>query len=118
MKMQRLYNLKHEAFAQLMATGVEVNDAYEQAGYVRRRGNPGRLARKPRVAARIQELKWPHVLTLEYLREKVLASVANLPSVMGDREAAAELASELRCFALAIEQQAGIDAGRSGPADV
>jgi hypothetical protein len=110
MNMPRLHNPKHEAFAQLMATGVEVNDAYEQAGYVRRRGNPGRLARKPRVAARIQELKWPHVLTL--------ASVANLPSVMGDREAAAELASELRCFALAIEQQAGIDAGRSGPADV
>jgi hypothetical protein len=94
----------------LWRQGLMLQMLMSKVGYVRRRGNPGRLARKPRVAARIQELKSPDVVNLEYLREKVLASIANLPSVVGDREAAAEVASELRRFALAIEQQAGIEA--------
>jgi hypothetical protein len=46
--MARLLHPKHEAFAQAVAAGVGLSDAYEQVGFVRRRGNPNRLARRPK----------------------------------------------------------------------
>jgi hypothetical protein len=75
--MPRLYKPKHELFARLVAAGVvEINDAYERAGYVRRRRNPYRLARKPDVAARIPELRSEidpgDVRTAEHVHAKLM----------------------------------------------
>jgi hypothetical protein len=56
--MPPLLDPQQEAFAQAAAVpGVRLIEAYEIAGYVPRRGNPNRLARRPKVAERIEELR-------------------------------------------------------------
>lgn len=58
-----LSNARHERFAQGIAKGKSQHDAYIYAGYAKNqqakdvRSNAGTLARKPEVAARIQELQ-------------------------------------------------------------
>jgi hypothetical protein len=109
--MPRLHNVKHEAFAQAVAAEMSLADAYEHAGFVRRRGNPNRLARRPKVKARITELQslvFPADLAnLEYLRAKVLAIGAQIPDAAGNRDAASRLANDLRRIARALDQYAG-----------
>jgi hypothetical protein len=51
-----LVNQKHEVFAQLIAGGSTIVDAYEMAGYPRNRSNACRLRLRDRVNARIDEL--------------------------------------------------------------
>jgi hypothetical protein len=110
--MPRLYNLKHETFAQAVAADVSLIDAYEHAGFVRRRGNPNRLARLPKVAARIVELQ-SHVFpadlaNLEYIQAKVLAIGAQVLDAAGNRDVAACIANDLRRIATALDQHAGV----------
>jgi hypothetical protein len=123
MKMPGLYKLKHDAFAQNVAAGIEIKDAYEQAGYVRRRGNPNRLARRPHVAARIEELRSQihpdDIVNTQRVHARLL--LAELLRSAGNRDAAARIANDLRQLALAIDQQAGIEVltgrPRAGGAD-
>jgi phage terminase small subunit len=106
--MPRLRNAKHEAFAQAVAADTDLADAYEHAGFVLRRGNPNRLARHPKVAARIAELRslvFP--AELENL-PKALTVAGQILGVAGNREMASRLADEFRRIARALEQQAGI----------
>jgi hypothetical protein len=106
--MPRLYKPKHELFAQLVAAGVvEINDAYERVGYVRRRGNPYRLARKPGVAARIQELRSEidpsDVRTAEHVHAKLLEIAAELLRTAGNRDAASRVANDMRRLAQVLD---------------
>jgi len=54
--MPDLTNRRHEWFARGRASGWRLEDAYECAGYVPDRGHACRLAARPEVAARINEL--------------------------------------------------------------
>jgi len=51
-----LSNARYERFAHLLAQGKAAVEAYEQAGYRRVDGNAVRLAKKPAIAGRVQEL--------------------------------------------------------------
>jgi hypothetical protein len=51
-----LGNPKHEIFAQQIAAGVPPREANTRAGFEPSRANFHRLAKKPKVAARIEEL--------------------------------------------------------------
>jgi hypothetical protein len=55
--MRPLPNRRHEWFVQYVAAGIDPADAYVKAGYTRSRANHHRLKRKPRVAARIEDLR-------------------------------------------------------------
>jgi hypothetical protein len=109
--MPRLHNVKRETFAQAVAADMSVMDAYELAGFVRRRGNPNRLARHPRVAARIAELQ-SHVfpadlVNFEYIQAKAFAVAAEVPGGAGNRDVASRLANDFRRIARALDQYAG-----------
>ena len=52
-----LTNSRWEKFAQLIAAGVAITDAHEQAGYIRNDGNAPTLAKRPEIAGRIAEIK-------------------------------------------------------------
>jgi hypothetical protein len=109
-----------DGFAQLVAAGVvEINDAYERAGYVRRCGNPYRLARKPGVAARIQELRSEidpgDVRTAEHVHAKLLEIAAELLRTAGNRDAAARIANDLRRLVWVIEHLAGVSIWATEP---
>ena len=54
--MPDLANRRHEWFARGRANGWRLEDAYECAGYVPDRGHACRLAARPEVASRINEL--------------------------------------------------------------
>ena len=54
--MGTLGNPKHEIFAQHVAAGMPPREAYTRAGFEPSRANFHRLAKKPKVAARIREL--------------------------------------------------------------
>lgn len=54
--MPLLANAKHELFAQNMASGMKVLDAYEAAGYPRNPSSASQLHTKPEVQTRIAEL--------------------------------------------------------------
>jgi hypothetical protein len=109
--MARLSNFKHEAFAQAVAGDAGLSDAYEHAGFVRRRGNPNRLARHPKVAARITELQShicpTDVVNLEYIQAKLREICPQIPAAVGNRDAASRLANDLRRIATALNQHAG-----------
>lgn len=52
-----LENTRHELFAQNVAKGQTQAEAYENAGFKRNDGNASKLASRPEVEARINELK-------------------------------------------------------------
>jgi hypothetical protein len=55
--MNRLRNVRHEWFANLRAEGMGLEEAYERAGYAPDRSHACRLASRPDVARRINELR-------------------------------------------------------------
>ena len=55
--MPTLPNSKHEAFAYAVSKGVGIAEAYVQAGYNDSPPSATRLAKKPEVAARIEEIR-------------------------------------------------------------
>ena len=52
-----LKNSRHERFVQLLASGLPVTDAHEQAGYKRNFGNASTLSRSSDIQARLNEIK-------------------------------------------------------------
>jgi hypothetical protein len=110
--MAPLRNPKHEAFAQAAAVpGVKLVDAYAAAGYVPRRGNPGRLARHSQVAARIAELRADvdpaDLANLERIHEKMLEVAWRVRAAAGNRDAAARCGNDARQLAAALDREAG-----------
>ncbi len=55
--MPTLPNPRHEAFANARAKGASLEDAYEDAGFTPDRGHACRLAKDPKVADRLGELR-------------------------------------------------------------
>ena len=55
--MPRLLNRRHEIFAQLRAEGMRLEEAYERAGYAPDSSHDCRLASRPDVAARINDIR-------------------------------------------------------------
>ncbi len=55
--MPQLENRRHEWFAQHRAHGHRLEEAYERAGYTPDRGHACRLASRPEVAERINEIR-------------------------------------------------------------
>lgn len=108
--MALLLNPKHEAFAQAVAAGCGLLDAYERAGFVRAYGNPNRLARRPKVAARIAELQSQispaDLVNIEYIQAKVIALNAEILGAATDRDALARIANDLHHLAEALNLQA------------
>ena len=51
-----LKNVRHERFAQLLASGKNATDAYEEAGYKRNGGNGPAMARTLEIKDRVTEL--------------------------------------------------------------
>ena len=51
-----LANAKHERFAQEIATGATATEAYVTAGYKADDGNASKLANRPELVARVQEI--------------------------------------------------------------
>ena len=109
--MPRLPKPKEEAFAQAVAGRAKLIDAYEMAGYVRRRGNPDRPARRPRVAARIAELvsqvTSTDLLNIEYISAKLIEVVGTLQRVCGNRDIASLSANDLRALTGGLDQIRG-----------
>jgi hypothetical protein len=54
--MPALTKARHERFAQSIANGKDLADAYEEAGYKRNRGNASILSRKESIQNRVQSL--------------------------------------------------------------
>lgn len=67
---------QYEKFAQELAKGISAVDAYVAAGYDRDNGNASKLARKPLIKARIEELKAKGAERAEISIEKVLRELA------------------------------------------
>ena len=111
--MPPLRNPRREAFAQHLAAGTKLFDAYEQAGFTSPRGNANRLEREPEVQTRVAELRSQinpaDISNLEYIAAKVRDVAEQIVQSAGDRDAAARLANDLRRLATALDQQAGID---------
>lgn len=54
--MGRLRNSQHESFAQALAEGKTRVEALKVAGYTWHRGNESRLAKRPEIVARVEEI--------------------------------------------------------------
>jgi hypothetical protein len=112
--MTQLHQPKHERFARLMATGVSLKDAFERAGYVPRRGNPGRLARRPDVARRIAELKAelsPYdAASIDFFKRKLVSIAEEVARANADdRTIFSRAAADLRQLAGSFDNLGGID---------
>jgi phage terminase small subunit len=80
-------NPKEEAFAQAVARGMNYVEAAKLAGYAGDRGNSSRMARRPKIAARILEIR----ATLPPPESAAVSEAeAELPGGGGDRIAQLE----------------------------
>src|SRR6478752_5813235 len=70
--MARLRSSKQESFADLVAAGFSLSEAYRQAGYKGDRGGASRLNREPQVIARVLELRGPDGLPMAERRRDVI----------------------------------------------
>lgn len=76
--MTKLINRRHEWFAQLRARGLRLEEAYERAGYVPDRGHACRLASRPEVAERINELRSDYTDSLTAERPRVIDALMSI----------------------------------------
>jgi phage terminase small subunit len=74
--MPTLVNPRHELFCQLLAKGKSEIDAYTEAGYARDDGNCCRLAQKPHIKARVQELMEKAAKRTEISAARILEGLA------------------------------------------
>ena len=78
--MPMLRNAKHEMFAQALAKGMDVDEAYVEAGYTHNRGNASRLKATENVKARVAELmgraETGVVLTKQWVLEQLIDNAA------------------------------------------
>lgn len=70
--MPALKNQRHERFAQALASGMDADHAYQEAGYTANRGNASRLKATENVQARIKELQERAAANVVVTREWVL----------------------------------------------
>src|SRR3974377_826342 len=96
--MPTLKNPRHERFSQLLASGKNATDAYEQAGYKRSDSNGPALARTEEISGRVAEI---HGELLE--RERATAAAAAERAVI-TRQRLIEMALEARKGALEAKQ--------------
>jgi hypothetical protein len=93
-----LNNPRHERFAQLLASGKNATDAYEQAGYKRDPGNASHLAGTETITSRVQEL------TTEALeRERKIQAIATARCAV-TRQSLIEKAQEICAKAIEAGQ--------------
>ncbi len=76
--MPPLDNTKHEIFAQKVAQGKTLGQAYALAGYAESDSNAGNLARSPTVAGRIAEIKGISAARAQVSADRVLAELSRL----------------------------------------
>ncbi len=111
--MPPLENARHEAFAQNVASGMSLVEAYEQAGYDRNDGNAARLKGNDRVADRIRELQ-------DEAKERTLVTIQTLTAEL---EEARRLALEVSNPSAAVSATMGkaklngllVDKAEAGP---
>lgn len=86
-----LKNTRHECFAQAMAQGKTATDAYVIAGFKPDDGNASKLAAKPDVQARIQEITGKAALRAEVTLESLIqeADAARLGAMAAGQFSAA-----------------------------
>jgi hypothetical protein len=111
-EMTTLHKPQHERFAQFIASGVSLKDAFENAGYAPRRGNPGRLARHPDVAKRIAELKAElqpsDAASIEFFKRKLVSIAEEVGRADGnDRAIFSRAAADLRQLAGSFDNLSG-----------
>src|SRR5215217_2081989 len=92
-----LETARHEAFAQNVASGMALVEAYEQAGYDRNDGNAARLKGNDRVTARIRELQ-------DEAKERTLVTIQALTAEL---EEARQLALEVSNPSAAVSATMG-----------
>lgn len=76
--MPALANARHEAFAQLVASGKTADEAYQLAGYAENSGNARRLKGYEAVAARIAELLSEAAERVGVNAQRVVAELAKI----------------------------------------
>jgi phage terminase small subunit len=76
--MPALDNPKHEVFAQNVARGKSLNEAYTIAGYTENGGNASTLAARPEIAERITYFKGVAAARASVSAERVLAELARI----------------------------------------
>jgi len=79
-----LANARHERFAQEIAQGKSLTDAYAAAGYKVDDGNASRLAARPHMAARIDELKAEAAEAAGISAQQVLDAIAAIAFAVPD----------------------------------
>jgi hypothetical protein len=118
LQMTTLHKPQHERFAQFIANGVSLKDAFERAGYVPRRGNPGRLARRPDVARRIAELEAElnpyNAASIDFFRSKLVGIADEIAEADASNVAIfSRAAAGLRELARSFDILAGIDSDQT-----
>lgn len=73
-----LTNAKHERFAQGVASGLTIDEAYQRAGYQQNRGNATRLNANESVTLRIEEILRKSAAHVEVTQAQVLAELAKI----------------------------------------
>lgn len=79
--MPTLENTRHEAFAQAVARGARVDQAYEDAGFAPGNDHGARLRARPEVAERIAELRVGQAHLADASTEAVIAALLRLTKV-------------------------------------
>lgn len=93
-----LRDSRHEAFAKLVAGGLSARDAYVQAGYKPDAKNAGRLARHPKVKARIEFLKRSSAtqMVVRVAEAGARRAEAEAERVIADKASREEILEDLR----------------------
>lgn len=76
--MTTLENTRHESFAQAVARGARVDQAYEDAGFAPGNDHGARLRARPEVAERIAELRAGQAHLADASAEAVIAALLRL----------------------------------------
>ena len=114
---------RHELFAQAVANGRSLDDAYSDAGFVRNRGNASKLMRNTAIQSRVDELLQERakgtlqktISEVHYTREVLLAELEEARQMALDKNqpSAAVSASigKARVLGLIIDRREVGDAG-------
>ena len=85
---------RHELFAQAVANGRSLDDAYSDAGFVRNRGNASKLMRNTAIQSRVDELLQERakgtlqktVTETQYTRERLLGYLEEAREIAIEKE--------------------------------
>jgi hypothetical protein len=103
--MPRLQNRRHEWFAYFRAHDYRLEEAYERAGYPPDRGNASRLASRPDVAMRINELRCDFTDVPTARHPEVVEAVMTLARRATDHGGASGFRLALNAYRLASDLQ-------------